>query len=103
MADLKIRFDEMLARLRGQAALPTAVVHPCGVDALVGAVEAAMRGRTTIVIAHRLSTIQKANRILVLSDGQIVEQGSFAELLSGDGFFSYLYNLQAWRKQAAEA
>ena len=44
MADLKIRFDEMLARRRGQAALPTAVVHPCGVDALVGAVEAAKAG-----------------------------------------------------------
>jgi ABC-type multidrug transport system fused ATPase/permease subunit len=58
-------------------------------------VQAVMRGRTTIVIAHRLSTIQNADRILVLRDGQIVEQGSFAELLSRGGFFCYLYNLQA--------
>jgi ATP-binding cassette, subfamily B, bacterial len=70
---------------------------------VMAAVQAAMRGRTTIVIAHRLSTIQNADRILVLRDGQIVEQGSFAELLSHDGFFSYLYNLQAWSKRAAEA
>jgi len=82
---------------------PTSALDAETESMVMGAVEAAMRGRTTIVIAHRLSTIQKANRILVLSDGQIVEQGSFAELLSGDGFFSYLYNLQAWRKQAAEA
>ena len=82
---------------------PTSALDAETESMVMGAVEAAMRGRTTIVIAHRLSTIQKANRILVLSDGQIVEQGSFAELLSGDGFFSYLYNLQAWRKQAAGA
>ena len=62
---------------------------------------AAMRGRTTLVIAHRLSTIQNADRILVLRDGVIAEQGTFDELLSRGGFFSYLYNLQAWDKQAA--
>jgi ABC-type multidrug transport system fused ATPase/permease subunit len=56
-----------------------------------------------VVIAHRLSTIQNADRILVLRDGLIVEQGSFAELLSRNGFFSHLCNLQAWSKQAAEA
>jgi ATP-binding cassette, subfamily B, bacterial len=73
-------------------------------EALVlGAVEDAMRGRTTLVIAHRLSTIQNADRILVLRDGIIAEQGTFHELLSRGGFFSYLYNLQGWRKQAAEA
>src|SRR5215469_3403986 len=82
---------------------PTSALDAETESMVMAAVEAAMRGRTTIVIAHRLSTIQKANRILVLKDGRIVEQGSFAELLSGDGFFSYLYNLQAWRKQAAEA
>jgi ABC-type multidrug transport system fused ATPase/permease subunit len=39
----------------------------------------------------------------VLREGEIIEQGSFAELLARDGFFSYLYNLQAWDKPAAEA
>lgn len=72
-------------------------------EALVlAAVQAAMRGRTTLVIAHRLSTIQNADRILVLRDGVIEEQGSFQELLSRGGFFSYLYNLQSWKEPAAQ-
>jgi ABC-type multidrug transport system fused ATPase/permease subunit len=70
---------------------------------VIAAVSAAMRGRTTLVIAHRLSTIQGADRILVLRDGEIAEQGSFDELISRNGFFSYLYNLQAWGRRAAEA
>jgi ABC-type multidrug transport system fused ATPase/permease subunit len=64
-------------------------------------VRAAMRGRTTLVIAHRLSTIQNADRILVLRDGLIAEQGTFDELLAQGGFFSYLYNIQAWNREAA--
>jgi hypothetical protein len=44
MADIKVRFDEMLARRKGAPPLPTAIVHPCSVDALVGAVEAAQAG-----------------------------------------------------------
>jgi ATP-binding cassette subfamily B protein/subfamily B ATP-binding cassette protein MsbA len=72
-------------------------------EALVlAAVQEAMRGRTTLVIAHRLSTIQNADRILVLRGGVIEEQGSFPELLSRGGFFSYLYNLQAWKEPVAE-
>jgi len=82
---------------------PTSALDTETESMVMAAVQAAMRGRTTIVIAHRLSTIQNAERILVLRDGQIVEQGSFGELLSREGFFSYLYNLQAWSKQAAEA
>jgi len=53
------------------------------------------------VIAHRLSTVQKADRILVLRDGAIVEHGTFEELLALGGFFSYLYNIQAWTREAA--
>jgi ATP-binding cassette, subfamily B, bacterial len=82
---------------------PTSALDTETESMVMTAIQAAMRGRTTIVIAHRLSTIQNADRILVLRDGQIVEQGSFAELLSRGGFFSYLYNLQAWSKQAAQA
>lgn len=63
---------------------------------VLDAVEDAMRGRTTLVIAHRLSTIQNADRIIVLRDGGIVEQGKFDELLSRGGFFSYLYNIQGF-------
>ncbi|MFQ3620472.1 MAG: ABC transporter ATP-binding protein [Spirochaetales bacterium] len=60
-----------------------------------------MAGRTSIVIAHRLSTIQNANRIIVLSHGKIVEQGSHAELLSRGGEYASLYNAY-FRHQSAE-
>ena len=53
-----------------------------------------MRGRTSFVIAHRLSTIQGADRILVMNDGDIVEQGRHAELLSAGGFYAELYESQ---------
>ncbi|HJU12736.1 MAG TPA: ATP-binding cassette domain-containing protein, partial [Candidatus Binataceae bacterium] len=82
---------------------PTSALDAETESLIMAAVQTAMHGRTTIVIAHRLSTIQNADRILVLRDGRLVEQGSFSELLSHDGFFSYLYNLQTWSKHAAEA
>ena len=53
-----------------------------------------MRGRTSFIIAHRLSTIRDADLILVMKDGDIVEQGTHEELLARDGFYSNLYNSQ---------
>jgi subfamily B ATP-binding cassette protein MsbA len=53
-----------------------------------------MRGRTTFVIAHRLSTIRKADTILVLEGGQIVERGRHEELLARGGRYADLYNRQ---------
>lgn len=53
-----------------------------------------MRGRTSFVIAHRLSTIKDADLILVMKDGDIIEQGSHDELLSKNGFYAELYNSQ---------
>ena len=53
-----------------------------------------MRGRTSFVIAHRLSTIRDADLILVMKDGDIVEQGTHAKLLEQDGFYASLYNSQ---------
>lgn len=53
-----------------------------------------MKGRTSFVIAHRLSTIRNADLILVLKDGDIVEQGTHEELLSAGGFYADLYNSQ---------
>jgi ATP-binding cassette subfamily B protein len=53
-----------------------------------------MVGRTSFIIAHRLSTIKNADLILVLNDGDIVEQGSHNELLAKGGFYSDLYNSQ---------
>jgi ATP-binding cassette subfamily B protein len=56
--------------------------------------ETLMRGRTSFVIAHRLSTIRRADRIVVIEDGRITEQGSHAELLRQRGHYYRLYTQQ---------
>ena len=53
-----------------------------------------MKGRTSFVIAHRLSTIKDADIILVMKDGDIVEQGNHEQLLAKGGFYAQLYNSQ---------
>ena len=53
-----------------------------------------MEGRTSFVIAHRLSTIRDADLILVMKDGDIIEQGRHEELLAKNGFYAELYNSQ---------
>ncbi len=58
------------------------------------AISKLMEGRTAIVIAHRLSTIQKADKIIVLNKGEIVEEGTHAELLFKNGHYANLYNMQ---------
>jgi subfamily B ATP-binding cassette protein MsbA len=58
------------------------------------ALDRLMHGRTAFVIAHRLSTIQRADRIIVLKDGRIVEQGRHAELLERGGLYQHLWSLQ---------
>ena len=58
------------------------------------AIDNLMVGRTAIVIAHRLSTIQKANKIIVLEKGEIMEVGTHHELLNIDGYYKKLYDLQ---------
>lgn len=58
------------------------------------AIERLMKGRTSIVIAHRLSTIQRANKIVVISDGKIVEEGDHEELLNRNGLYHKLYYMQ---------
>ena len=58
------------------------------------ALERLMKTRTTIAIAHRLSTIKNADVILVMKDGDIIEQGNHEELLAKGGFYADLYNSQ---------
>jgi ATP-binding cassette subfamily B protein len=53
-----------------------------------------MRGRTSFIIAHRLSTIRNADWILVMNNGDIVEQGGHEELLQRNGFYASIYNSQ---------
>jgi subfamily B ATP-binding cassette protein MsbA len=67
------------------------------------ALERLMQGRTTLIIAHRLSTIQQADRILVLSQGRIAEDGSHAELLRRGGAYRRLYEAQLQPPEEAAA
>jgi ATP-binding cassette subfamily B protein len=65
------------------------------------ALERVMKGRTTLVIAHRLATVQKANRILVMDKGRIVEEGTHAELVAKGGLYGRLAEMQ-FTAEAAE-
>ena len=58
------------------------------------AFERMMEGRTSFIVAHRLSTIRDADLILVMKDGDIIEQGNHEELLEKNGFYAELYNSQ---------
>ncbi len=53
-----------------------------------------MKTRTTLVIAHRLSTVERADKIVVLDKGRIVETGTHAELLARDAYYAKLYKMQ---------
>lgn len=64
------------------------------------ALEGVMKGRTTLVIAHRLATVQKADRILVMDKGRIVQEGTHAELVANGGLYGRLAELQFGREAA---
>ncbi len=73
-------------------------------EALIqGGMDALMDGRTSFVIAHRLSTIRRADRILVVEDGQIAEQGSHTELIRARGHYYRLYTQQFRQEQELES
>ena len=81
--------DEATAHLDSES---EALVHE--------ALEEVMKGRTSLVIAHRLSTIRAADRILVLDEGRLVEQGAHAGLLEAGGLYTRLYRTRFRRQQA---
>jgi ATP-binding cassette subfamily B protein len=73
---------------------PTSALDPETESSLMEAMERLMRGRTTFVIAHRLSTVRKADRVIVIDRGRIIEAGSHEELLAADGTYAMLAQLQ---------
>ena len=72
----------------------TAFTDPENEDKIQRSIAALTKGKTLLVIAHRLSTIKNADLILVLKDGDIIEQGTHKELLAKGGFYADLYNSQ---------
>lgn len=74
---------------------PTSALDVETEAAVMGALERLMKGRTTLVIAHRLSTVRRADVILFLQEGRIVERGSHAELVKADGPYRNFHELQA--------
>jgi ABC-type multidrug transport system fused ATPase/permease subunit len=74
---------------------PTSSIDSKTEAVILDALERLMAGRTTFMIAHRLSTIRKADKLLVLDQGRLVEQGTHDELLENGGLFRQMYDLQA--------
>ena len=72
----------------------TSALDPISENLVKNALNKLMKGKTTIVIAHRLSTVIHADKICVVMDGKIVEEGNHKELLKKDGEYANLYNKQ---------
>jgi len=101
-ATLSVGQRQLLAFLRAYVHKPAILILDEATSSIDTATEALIQkatevltqGRTSIVVAHRLATIQKADKVIVLEKGEIIEQGSIDELLSRDGQFKKLYDLQ---------
>ena len=87
---LSIGQKQLLAFARTMVSDPRILI----LDEATSSIEQLLKGRTSFVIAHRLSTIQKADRIFVIDDGRIIEEGNAAQLLAQKGFYYDLYMSQ---------
>jgi ABC-type multidrug transport system fused ATPase/permease subunit len=81
---------------------PTAALDPEAEKIVMQALENLMKGRTLITIAHRLSTLADADKILVLREGRVAEQGTHDELIEKNGLYADLYNVQSHPRHAHE-
>jgi ATP-binding cassette subfamily B protein len=66
---------------------------------ILQALEEPMSSKTTIIISHRITSIQKADRILVLSNGKIVQEGNHRELVEMEGYYNEIHNIQSAEKE----
>jgi ATP-binding cassette, subfamily B, bacterial len=82
---------------------PTSSIDSKTEGVILDALERLMKGRTTIMIAHRLSTIRHVDRIVVLDEGRIVEQGTHKELLEREGLYRQLWETQAHKRPRRKA
>jgi len=71
---------------------PTSALDPATEAAIMETIKELMHGRTTLIVTHRLATIHRVDRIVVLQNGQIVEQGTGAELIARGGVYATLYS-----------
>ena len=74
---------------------PTSSIDSRTEAVILEALDRLMAGRTTVMVAHRLSTVRHADRILVLNEGRLVEQGTFTELIEAKGLFEQLWRIQS--------
>ena len=106
---LSVGQRQLIAFLRASVSKPgilildeaTSSIDSYSEKLLQDATEKITKDRTSIIIAHRLATIQKADKIIVMEDGRIVEIGNHNELLKKKGYYSRLYNIQFLQKQAS--
>ena len=73
---------------------PTAGLDPASEQAVIGALDALMKGRTSVVIAHHLGTIRHADIIFVINDSALVEQGTHEELMARNGVYAEMHRIQ---------
>jgi subfamily B ATP-binding cassette protein MsbA len=106
---LSVGQRQLIAFLRASVSKPSILIldeATSSIDShseqlIQNATEKITKNRTSIIIAHRLATIQKADKIIVMDDGKIVEQGTHKELLDKKGYYSTLYNIQFAQKKAS--